>query len=203
MVALEPHPPAADDTPILSQTAAGVFAAFGLIAALGLGWTLARSSAGIAPFQLRPPVPSGAPFAAQAKALNVVATDLKFDSKETKLEGPGQVKVRLENQGVIEHDFSIEGLRGKAYAGPKKTGEGTFQIATAGTYVFYCSIPGHKEAGMQGKLVVGEGGTTASPTSLTSPTAHMSHTSHASVASTQKAGNQVLSPTIVDGVKVF
>ena len=57
MAALESQPRAVDDVPILSQTAAGVFAGFGLIAALGLGWTLARSSAGIAPFQLKPPVP--------------------------------------------------------------------------------------------------------------------------------------------------
>src|SRR5688500_10293531 len=112
MVALEPHeraqPHAVDDTPILSQTAAGVFAGFGLIAALGLGWTLARSSAGIAPFQLKPPVPGGASIAAaQAKELRVVATDLQFDSKEIRLDGPGQVKIHLENRGVIEHDFSV------------------------------------------------------------------------------------------------
>src|SRR5687767_13956577 len=207
MVALEPQQRAADDTPILSQTAAGVFAGFGLIAALGLGWTLARSSAGIAPFQLKPPVPGGASIAAQAKELRVVATDLKFDSKEINLAGPGQVKVHLENQGVIEHDFSIEGLKGKAYAGPKKSGEGTFQIAKAGTYVFYCSIPGHKEAGMQGKLVVGEGGTTIQPVgqgALKTDATHGAHaTSHAPVASTTMSDNQVLQPTMVDGVKVF
>src|SRR5688500_6127573 len=204
MVALEPQQRPADDVPILSQTAAGVFAGFGLIAALGLGWTLARSSAGIAPFQLKPPVPGGASIAAQAKDLRVVATDLKFDSKEIKLEGPGQLKIHLENQGVIEHDFSVEGLRGKAYAGPKKSGQGTFQIAKAGTYVFYCSIPGHKEAGMQGKLVVAEGGATIQPVGQgTVKQDAASHTSHASVVSTQKAGNQLLQPTIVDGVKVF
>ena len=203
MVALEPHPRPDVDAPILSQTAAGVFAGFGLIAALGLGWTLARSTAGIPPFAIKPPIAGvgAAPLSAQAKPLHVVATDLKFESKQLKVDAPGSLKVQLENQGLLEHDFSIEGVRGKAYAGPRKSGEGTFQIAKPGTYVFFCSIPGHKEAGMAGTLVVGDG--TAVTGSETSTTAAASHTSHAAVVSTQKSGNQLLEPRLVDGVKVF
>jgi manganese oxidase len=190
-----------DEAPLLSQTAAGVFAGFGLIAALGMGWTLARSSAGLPPFQLRAPAGTGPAIARPAQALNVVATDIKFDTKELKIDGPGELTVKLENQGVIEHDFSIEGVKGKAYAGPKKTGEATLNLGKAGTYTYFCSIPGHKEAGMQGKLVVGEGKATG-PASAQSHGA-ASHVSHATVVSTEKAGNQDIKPTIVNGVKEF
>ena len=30
-----------------------------------------------------------------------------------------------------------------------------FTPTQAGTYVFYCTVPGHREAGMEGKLIVG------------------------------------------------
>jgi len=199
------HRSAQGDTPLLGTSAVSVFAGFGLIAALGLGWTLARSTAGIPPFSIRPSMSAGARVAA-APALHVVATDLKFDAKQLTFAGLGPVKVQLENRGVIEHDFSIDGMRGKAYAGPKKTGEGMFQFSKPGTYAFYCSIPGHKEAGMAGMLTVSAGkeqlatGVIDSKPALPSAAAHVTH---ATVVSTQRAGNQVLEPKIVDGVKVF
>jgi manganese oxidase len=201
----------AGDAPLFSQSAAGVFAGFGLIAALGLGWTLARTSAGLPPFQARGPVGQiSAPGAkAETQALNVISTDLQFNAKEFKVAGPGALTVKLDNQGVIEHDFSIEGLKGKAYAGPKKAGEGTFQVAKPGTYTFFCSIPGHKEAGMVGKLVVGDGATGATGTaaSTTAAASHGAHgaaaPSHAAVATTETKGNVPLEPRIENGVKVF
>jgi manganese oxidase len=213
MVALTPdgYPahdtPKTGDAPLLSQSAAGVFAGFGLLAALGLGWTLARTSAGLPPFQARGPIGQvAAPGAkAEAQTLSVISTDLQFNAREYRVAGPGALTVKLDNQGVIEHDFSIEGLRGKAYAGPKKAGEGTFQIARPGTYTFFCSIPGHKEAGMVGKLVVGDGAAGAAAT--TAAAGHAAHgaaaPSHAAVATTETKGNVPLEPRVENGVKVF
>lgn len=39
-------------------------------------------------------------------------------------------------------------------ANPRKTGILTFTPLESGTYEYYCTIPGHKEAGMRGTLVV-------------------------------------------------
>ena len=38
------------DPPLITASVAGVFAGFGIIAAIGLGWAVARSTAGLAPF---------------------------------------------------------------------------------------------------------------------------------------------------------
>jgi FtsP/CotA-like multicopper oxidase with cupredoxin domain len=207
MVALNPENRPVEDAPLISQSALGVLAGIGMIATLGLGWSLARSSAGMPPFQIRPPagVPVAGKPATGAPELHLVATDLKFDTKQLKVDAPGSFKVHLENQGAIEHDFSLEGVKGKAYAGPKKTGEGTFQITKPGTYTFFCSLPGHKEAGMTGTLVVGDGKSTAvtAPAGKSTAPAADAHASHATTISTQKNGNQLLSPRVVDGVKIF
>jgi plastocyanin len=66
---------------------------------------------------------------------------------------PGQITVKMTNKSGTPHDIVIDG-KGK---GQVVQGGGTSQFAaafTAGTYTFYCSVPGHRAAGMVGKLVV-------------------------------------------------
>jgi manganese oxidase len=176
---------------------------FGIVASMGMGWMVARSTAGLPPFQV--PGPSGGPVVQMAaQTLNLVATDLKYDTKELKLAGPGEVHVKLENKGVIEHDVAIEGVRGKVYAAPGRTAEGTFKIDKAGTYTYYCTIPGHREAGMIGKLAVGDGLALSTGAAKGADShSQATHVSHATTVSTQKQGNQELKPVIDNGVKVF
>jgi uncharacterized cupredoxin-like copper-binding protein len=205
MVALNPEHAPVEQEPLMSQSALGVLIGLGLIGTMGLGWTLARSTVGQPPFQFRPPV-IGAPSAQTASQLHVVAADLKFDPKELRVEAPGQVKVHLENQGALEHDFNVEGVKGKAYAAGKKSGEGTLTFSKPGTYTFFCSFPGHRESGMVGTIVVGNGadGKASTTAKIEAPaTSAAPHVSHDAVVSTQKAGNQLLEPKLVDGVKLF
>lgn len=195
------HSPQATEYPVISHSVGVLMGAFGLIASLGMGWTLARSSAGLPPFQV--PGPKSAPVVQSApQTLNLVATDLQYDVKDLKLAGPGEVKVQLQNKGVIEHDVTFEGLKGKVYAGAGKTAEGAFKIDKAGSYIYYCSIPGHREAGMVGKLVVGDGSVATTAKTADSHAA-ASHVSHATTVSTQKQGNQEIKPVVENGVKVF
>ena len=51
------------------------------------------------------------------------------------------------------HDFSIDALNIAVTLNPGESGEVTIN-APAGTYEYYCSIPGHKAAGMVGTLTV-------------------------------------------------
>jgi plastocyanin len=80
---------------------------------------------------------------------------LKFD--KTTLEAKaGKVTITMDNPSDIPHAVAIEG-NGVDVDG-KTVGKGKKSIASAdlkpGTYDFYCPVPGHKAAGMKGKLTV-------------------------------------------------
>jgi plastocyanin len=98
--------------------------------------------------------------AAKAKAaankpdLIVEAFDLGFKEKELKI-GPGKVTIQEVNTGATAHTLVIDGVVGKKLSVPAHDAKdmATFQIA-AGTYTYFCDIPGHRQAGMQGTLTV-------------------------------------------------
>jgi plastocyanin len=77
----------------------------------------------------------------------------KFASAQAK---PGKITIESKNDASIGHDIAIEG-NGVDDKGEVVQNGGTSTIDTtlkAGTYTFYCSVPGHREGGMEGKLVV-------------------------------------------------
>ena len=66
---------------------------------------------------------------------------------------PGQITVKMANKSGTPHDIVIDG-KGKGQVvqnGAVSQFEADF---AAGSYTFYCSVPGHRAAGMQGKLTV-------------------------------------------------
>jgi plastocyanin len=66
---------------------------------------------------------------------------------------PGQITVKMANKSGTPHDIVIDG-KGKGEV-VQNGGVSQFQADfAAGTYTFYCSVPGHRAAGMQGKLTV-------------------------------------------------
>jgi plastocyanin len=68
----------------------------------------------------------------------------------------GKVTINSKNDASIGHDIAIEG-NGVSEHGKVVSGGATSTITAnlkPGTYTFFCSVPGHRQAGMQGKLVV-------------------------------------------------
>ena len=61
--------------------------------------------------------------------------------------------VRLPNQGATLHNFSIDELGISVDIAPGATEEVVIN-APAGEYEYYCNVPGHKPAGMDGTLTV-------------------------------------------------
>ena len=62
--------------------------------------------------------------------------------------------VALANGGAALHNFRIDELAIDVDVQPATT-EDTTITAPAGTYTFWCNVPGHREAGMEGTLTVG------------------------------------------------
>lgn len=67
----------------------------------------------------------------------------------------GEVTFRLEQEDPdAPHDFRIEELdEGTDVLEEGETDEFTVELEP-GTYTYYCSVPGHREAGMEGELEV-------------------------------------------------
>ena len=81
------------------------------------------------------------------------STAYQFADAEAK---PGQVTVRSPNKSSVDHDIALEG-NGVNAKGPvvKDGGVSQFKVdLKPGKYTFYCSVDGHREAGMEGTLTV-------------------------------------------------
>jgi mono/diheme cytochrome c family protein len=69
---------------------------------------------------------------------------------------PGKVTIKMKNPSQVVHDIAIEGngVSGKG----KEVGNGgvsEFSVdLKPGTYTYYCTLPGHRQAGMHGTLTV-------------------------------------------------
>lgn len=85
----------------------------------------------------------------------IVGLDIKYEPAEVTVKAGQPVNLTLDNKGALEHNLTWdEGteLFLTTMGGEAATGEITFD--TAGEYGFHCTVAGHKEAGMVGKLIV-------------------------------------------------
>jgi nitrite reductase (NO-forming) len=94
-------------------------------------------------------------------AVTVEASEFKFNPTSLQLPSGKQVTITLQNSGTVEHDFTVDALGVKVSASAGKAATGQFTLDKPGTYDFYCSVPGHKDAGMHGTLSVVASGVSA------------------------------------------
>ncbi len=99
-------------------------------------------------------VPTAAPTA--PKGVPVTEVEFKIELPSTSL-SPGSYTFDLTNKGTVGHDlvFNGPGVSNEKtpVIGPGKTAKLTVDLKS-GTYDVYCSVPGHKQAGMDVKLKV-------------------------------------------------
>ena len=79
---------------------------------------------------------------------------------ETATATVGSVNITLDNTGALEHNivWVEEGDPENpfVYTAPGESASNTHDFDAPGEYQFYCSIPGHREAGMTGALTITE-----------------------------------------------
>jgi uncharacterized cupredoxin-like copper-binding protein len=104
--------------------------------------------------------------------LDLAMRDLAFDRQTVELTAGDVVELRLANRGTLPHDVTIDRIPADVqvmHAGGR-VGNGRSDVHVAldggktaairlrgrapGDYVFYCSVSGHRQAGMEGKVVV-------------------------------------------------
>ncbi|HEV7528068.1 MAG TPA: plastocyanin/azurin family copper-binding protein [Solirubrobacteraceae bacterium] len=104
------------------------------------------------------PAPPSSPAAAATTTLKLAANpagQLAFDTKQLSAKA-GKVTIDFANASPIEHDVAV--AQGSSVVGqtPVFTGGSKTLSVTLkpGTYTFFCTVPGHRQAGMEGTLTV-------------------------------------------------
>lgn len=108
--------------------------------------------------------------------ISLTATDIAYDKNQLEVNANQPVKLTLINHGSLEHDFSILKIPNKSETKDEMGGHDMSEMesmpelhvnaplngqsilefipTTAGSYEFFCTVAGHKEAGMVGTLIV-------------------------------------------------
>jgi plastocyanin len=105
------------------------------------------------------PTPASSPAAGKTTKLTQAADpggQLAFEKQELVAKA-GTVTIEFMNASPVEHNLTIEEAS-KKVVGATPTFVGGKRSLTLklspGTYTFFCSVPGHRQAGMEGKLKV-------------------------------------------------
>ncbi len=89
--------------------------------------------------------------------LTVSAQSLRYNPAAVEIAAePGDlVRVVFTNNDATFHDWSVHGIPdAHVSARPGQTASAAFRIYAAGTYEVWCTVLGHREAGMTGNLVI-------------------------------------------------
>jgi nitrite reductase (NO-forming) len=82
------------------------------------------------------------------------SNQMRFDQAKIRAQVGETVALRLDNADSMPHSFDLDAFNVHVPMQNGKPGLALFKATKAGTYTFYCSIPGHREAGMVGTLIV-------------------------------------------------
>src|SRR5262249_21741833 len=83
-------------------------------------------------------------------------SSLAYDQKSVSASS-GSVTIDFDNKQALQHDVTVSDSSGKVLGATDLVSSGTATTTVSlqpGSYTFYCSVPGHREAGMEGTLTV-------------------------------------------------
>ncbi|MGE5407363.1 MAG: plastocyanin/azurin family copper-binding protein, partial [Syntrophothermus sp.] len=94
--------------------------------------------------------------AASTLKIETASSGLAYATKTASAKA-GNVTVEFSNQQSLPHDVAIETQNGEVLGQTELIAEGSDSTELElkpGTYTFFCTVPGHREAGMEGTLTV-------------------------------------------------
>jgi uncharacterized cupredoxin-like copper-binding protein len=103
--------------------------------------------------------PASAPAASGGSTVSIAANSsgmLMFTTNSLRAKA-GKVTIDFTNSSPLDHNFTLATASGAVLGATPTFKGGTKTLSLtlkAGTYTYYCSVPGHRMAGMQGTLVV-------------------------------------------------
>ena len=90
-----------------------------------------------------------------ARRIEVDATSFEFDPDEITVTAREDIAIVLTSDDLL-HDFTIDDIDVHVAADQGETDEGGLRADEPGEYTYYCTVAGHREAGVEGTLVVEE-----------------------------------------------
>lgn len=95
------------------------------------------------------------PVADGARRIEVNARSFEFEPGDITVTAGEDVAIVLRSEDLL-HDFTVDELDAHVAADAGETAEGGLRADEPGRYTYYCTVPGHREAGMEGTLIVEE-----------------------------------------------
>jgi len=113
-------------------------------------------SAPTAPAATTPSETTGLSAPASAvKEFTISGTEFSLNPASINVKAGDRVKIIFKNIGRAPHNWTIEGLGVSTKTiGGGQTDTIEFTASASGTYSIFCSVPGHRAAGMEGQLIV-------------------------------------------------
>jgi len=121
--------------------------------------TASTAATGTSPSTTASTPASSSPAGASSGAVKLAADpegQLKYDTTSLTAKA-GKVSIEFTNMSPLEHNVTVESSSGSSVGATPtfKGGAKTLSVdLKAGTYKFYCSVPGHRQAGMEGTITV-------------------------------------------------
>jgi nitrite reductase (NO-forming) len=98
---------------------------------------------------------NGQGMAPEGVTITVEGGEWFFKPETIRVKQGQEVTIKLENVGSVPHDLKVGQFDAKTETvGGGSTTSVTFVADEVGEFPFWCTVPGHRSAGMEGTLIV-------------------------------------------------